>query len=190
MGQMISDAGVDVRNVVTAFAQYGFRKTSMEDIARATNLSRQSIYKKFGSKEACYHWALRAYMTGLYEQVFELLAQDSQSPLDTLQAAVDTMVGEGVEFSQIAHGAELLDAAMKAVEAVPGNLLEEYNERMAAFLLRYDMASSMAQGRELAHVVITASRGALLNAVTRQAFSDDMGRVLRTLFPRSRQVGH
>ncbi len=34
----------------------------MEEIARAVGLSRQSIYKKFGSKEACYTWALKTYM--------------------------------------------------------------------------------------------------------------------------------
>ncbi len=186
MTDAISDAGVDVRAVVTAFAQYGFRKTSMEDIARAANLSRQSIYKKFGSKEACYDWALRGYMTGLYKEVFAQLSRKTDTPLDTLRAAVDTMVGEGVEFSQIAHGSEMLDAAMKAVEAAPGDLRAEYTEHMAQFLLRYDLAANLKQGRDLAHVVITASRGALLNAVTRQAFSDDMERVLHTLFPDAR----
>ena len=73
--------GIDPKGIMMAFAQYGFRKTSMEDIARASDLSRQSIYKKFGSKESCYEQVLLAYMAGVYTELFRILEEASGAPL-------------------------------------------------------------------------------------------------------------
>ena len=38
------------KDMLATFAQYGFKKTSMADIARAMGISRQSVYKKFDQK--------------------------------------------------------------------------------------------------------------------------------------------
>src|ERR1700742_4595456 len=36
------------------FLRYGFKKTSMDDLARAANLSRQGLYLHFSTKEALF----------------------------------------------------------------------------------------------------------------------------------------
>ena len=50
------------RQVLRTFAVYGFKKTSMEDIAKAIGVSRQSVYKRFGNKKRCYAWVVDAYL--------------------------------------------------------------------------------------------------------------------------------
>jgi len=40
-----------VRGAATVFAQYGYHKTSMNDIIGASRVSRATVYKYFGSKE-------------------------------------------------------------------------------------------------------------------------------------------
>lgn len=177
-------SNVDPRKILTAFAQYGFRKTSMEDIAQAAGLSRQSIYKKFGSKESCYDWTLKAYMVGLYSEVFAALENDDCDPLTTLENVFDIIVGDAVVFANTAHGAELLDHSLSAAASLPENWPETYHDRLGAFLFQHGFAATQEHARDLAHALITASRGALINATTRQEFSQDMRRILTAVLPK------
>src|SRR5260370_3185505 len=41
------------------FARYGFRKASMDDIARSADISRQGLYLRFASKDALFRAAAR-----------------------------------------------------------------------------------------------------------------------------------
>src|ERR1700721_3126433 len=43
---------------VGVFARFGFRKTSMDDVARAAGVSRQGLYLSFASKEELFRRAL------------------------------------------------------------------------------------------------------------------------------------
>lgn len=183
MNDLPHDLGVNLRGVITAFAQYGFRKTSMEDIARAAGLSRQSIYKKFGSKEACYEAVLQAYMGSLYARVFATLHGESGQPVEVLGQVFDLMVGEAADYSLTPHGGEVLNDALAAAARMPDNPVEDYHRRLGDFLMRHGLVASEAQGIDMAHVLITASRGAMINATSRQDGADDMRRVLATIFP-------
>ncbi len=40
--------------IIAVFAHYGFRKTAMEDVAKAAGKSRQALYNRFGSKDAVF----------------------------------------------------------------------------------------------------------------------------------------
>ena len=62
------------------FARFGFRKTSMEEVARASHLSRQGLYLHFATKEQLFHAAVRhALETGLEAAVAQL--KDESLPL-------------------------------------------------------------------------------------------------------------
>ncbi len=43
---------------LAVFARHGFRKTSMEDVARAADISRQGLYLHFRDKEALFRAAI------------------------------------------------------------------------------------------------------------------------------------
>ena len=170
--------GVEPRDVIAAFAQYGFRKTSMEDIAKAVNLSRQSIYKKFGSKESCYTWALKTYMQTLYHNVFEILDKAEGAPKNVLEEVLISVVGDSVEIGHSQHGPELLEDALQAASADPENLPHRYEDKLSAYLLRQNLATSDAQAQDLAHVLVTATRGALIVAGSRDSYASDIRRIL------------
>jgi AcrR family transcriptional regulator len=178
-----STDGIDPRAVMLVFAQYGFRKTSMEDIARAANLSRQSIYKKFGSKEACYDAILRAYLANIYESVFTLFDTETEDPLHTLEQVFDTVSGDSLEFARTPHGTELMETALRAAASWPENWPQAYQDRLAGFLCRHGFAATEDRCADIAHVLITAARGALITAPTHQAFCDDMRRIFDIVLP-------
>lgn len=183
MISVASIPGVDPRAIMTAFAQYGFRKTSMEDIARAAGFSRQSIYTKFGSKDGCYDWALRAYMSTMYESVFAILDAEDEAPMQVLLETFDAINDAAFEFARTPHGTELLDEALRAAESWPENWPGVYRDKLSAFVQRHDLAPGTARSDDIAHLLITASRGALLHADTRAEFHTDMRRILCTVIP-------
>ncbi|MBO9410930.1 MULTISPECIES: TetR/AcrR family transcriptional regulator [unclassified Ruegeria] len=175
-------SGVNPRDVMTAFAQYGFRKTSMEDIARAVGLSRQSIYKKFGSKDACYSWSLVTYMQALYQNVFGILDEAKGDPIDVLATVLTSVVGDSVELAKTRHGAELLEDALKLSADQPENWPKVYVENLARFMSENGLAATPDRALDLAHLLVTSTRGALVVSTSRDEFSDDIHRILRTVF--------
>ena len=175
--------GIDPKSVMMAFAQYGFRKTSMEDIARATDLSRQSIYKKFGSKEACYDQVMLAYMSSTYADIFALLDDDSAPPPVILER-VFTRIGEdAVAFAKTLHGPELMEDALRTANTASECWPSMFQERLAQFFDTHGFARSPEHAEDIAFVMLKASRGSLIHAETVESYCADMHRVFQTIVP-------
>jgi AcrR family transcriptional regulator len=91
------------------FMRYGFRRTSMEDIARETGVSRASLYQHFRNKEEIF----RSLAERLHEQTLESVeaALKAEGRLsDRVRGALE---GKLVRFLDVVaespHGAELVD---------------------------------------------------------------------------------
>src|SRR5258707_8336224 len=67
---------------VGVFARYGFRKTSMDEVARAAGVSRQGLYLQFANKEELFRKALQH---SLHTQLATAIAALSNKP-DSLEA--------------------------------------------------------------------------------------------------------
>jgi len=57
-----------------AFTQFGFAKTSMEDIAKRANISRPLVYRKFKNKEEVLQAVFEDLFEGRYERVADVIA--------------------------------------------------------------------------------------------------------------------
>ena len=101
---------------LTQFSRYGFRRTSLEDIAKETGISRASIYSHFENKEEVF----RNLSASLHEQALgeaEAQLKGTQSHSQTL-VPISTRVASALlakidPFHKIlthsAHGSELAD---------------------------------------------------------------------------------
>ncbi len=91
------------------FAGYGFRRTSMEDIAAAAGVSRAALYLQFRNKEAIFRSLSEELHARALAEATAALAGDA--PLaERLRAGIEA---RSLRFVEIAygspHGAELLD---------------------------------------------------------------------------------
>ena len=92
-----------------AFATYGFRKTSMDDIARGAGMSRPAVYLHYKGKEDIFR--------SLVQQYYETTAQDLRAalerpgpPAEQLIRAFDAQLGEAMAaLLNSPHGLELFD---------------------------------------------------------------------------------
>lgn len=94
------------------FAQYGFRRTTMNDIAQAAGISRPALYLMFDNKEHLFH-ELSAYRINLALQATEAVLAKSGNVTEQFIEAL--MVFEKTYTEPVAnspHGEELTDVNM------------------------------------------------------------------------------
>mgnify|MGYP000223639584 CR=1 FL=1 len=92
-----------------AFRMYGFRRTSMEDVARGAGMSRAALYLHFKNKEDIFRSMVVAY----YAQAVAAarVALESEGSLaEVLLAAFQAQSGDGYrQMLESPHGEELMD---------------------------------------------------------------------------------
>lgn len=92
-----------------AFRQYGFKRTSMEDIAKGAGMSRAALYLHYRNKEDIFRSLTEGYYDLAVAQVSEALSRDLP-PAMALQLAFETQAGPVFEaLLSSPHGQELLD---------------------------------------------------------------------------------
>ncbi|WP_170558533.1 TetR/AcrR family transcriptional regulator [Ruegeria atlantica] len=92
-----------------AFATYGFRKTSMDDIARGARMSRPAVYLHFKNKEAIVTRLTEHYYAEKIAAVAAALTV-SGSVSDVLKDAVQAQTEGMAMILASPHGLEMLDA--------------------------------------------------------------------------------
>lgn len=172
-----------MKNILEAFAQYGFRKTSMEDLARASALSRQTLYKRFGSKEAIRDWALRSFCKSMVEETLGELKNIDQPPKQCLVAALDRWGGDHIGLvAHSPHGAELLEMAGKIFEGSPDDPVTQLEAALSRFLIDQKMVDNEQKADDAAYTMIISSKGLMLKALSSEEYRAGTSKVVEALF--------
>jgi AcrR family transcriptional regulator len=155
------------------FARYGYRKTSMEDVARAAAISRPGLYLLFGSKQELFTAAVtQALDQGLTAAAVTLA--DTARPLrERLLDAFDQWTGR-----YIGAMSREVDSMAEEYQELLGSAVAEYPRRFAA-LLNAALAASPDAARsagsaEVAQTLISTSIGIKHEVTTREAFMERM----------------
>ncbi len=134
------------------FSAYGFRKTSMDDIARAAGMSRPALYLHFKNKEAIFRALVESYYDEARRHVTAALAQEG--PLSQrLAQAFAAHGGETMEaMMSSAHGMELFEATMN----VAGDMIDQGESQLQGLYAEW-LREQEAQGA----VALTADADAM-----------------------------
>lgn len=143
-----------------AIAAYGYRRTSMEDIARLAGLSRTSLYLHFRSKEDVFRTLTARYFAQALLDMEAALNAPGQSVEDALFACFVAKDGKLMDVVLTTpHGAELMDAG---VSASP-DLVKTAGAKTAAVLCRWldarGLPPSLAPAQTLAETIVAALMG-------------------------------
>lgn len=111
------------------FLAYGYRRTTMDDIAGAAEISRPALYLVFRNKSAIYRALARNVVGQVLAAAEAAIAEDL--PLEEkLGRALRCALDVTDELAQSPHGAEILD--MK--NSLAGDIMAEARERMAGLV--------------------------------------------------------
>ncbi len=138
------------------FSRYGFRRTSMEDIAKETGVSRASLYSYFENKEEIF----RCLSAKLHERSLadaeRYLSGDAPGGLDLssrVEAALLARLAPFLEVvAQSAHGSEIYDESNRLC----GDLVLASSERFIATLTTVLSAAARAGEIDLKGAGLTA----------------------------------
>lgn len=114
------------------FAQYGFRRTAMNDIAKAAGISRPALYLMFENKEDLFRGVVLFRQSQGIDKAILILAGTGSiaERFNTSIIAFEKVFYEPV--AQSPHGAELMDASI----SIAADLMKKGQDRLEKSLAR------------------------------------------------------
>lgn len=168
-----------------AFATYGYRRTTMDDIAKGAGLSRSALYLHFRNKEDI----LRSLANRYFDEAHrDMIAAINQPNLTMEQSLLAAFMAKDGKFMQAVlttpHGQELMDAGF----SITGDLVKAGEARLvdalADWLARRNIPAGLGSAREVAETIITAVKGLKTSARDLEEYRAGQAR-LAALFARA-----
>ena len=154
----------------------------MSDLADAANVSRQTLYNRFSTKQAVLDWAVEGISAESEARALNALGATEMSPeVRIIRFFVEWL---GVHTSLIhksPHGVEIFEMS----KASQSSALEASHERcadaLAKVLTSEGITPSGEAGADLAFVLIMASKGLVIVSADEAAFEAGMTRIVRAV---------
>jgi AcrR family transcriptional regulator len=122
------------------FLRYGWKKTSMDDLARAAELSRQGLYLHFATKEELFKAVVLRMTSAMLNGARAALAREDLGVEERVLGAFQAVHGEKIGVSGLEHGDELIEAA----ESLVGPVVEELDREIISGIARVLKAAGVA----------------------------------------------
>ncbi|WP_164657901.1 TetR/AcrR family transcriptional regulator [Tropicibacter sp. Alg240-R139] len=156
-----------------AFATYGFRKTSMDDIARGAGMSRPALYQHYRNKEDI----CRSLVQHHYDKATTAVSEALNAPGSVTELLTAAMMKQGEGIAALLaspHGMELLDAsssmASDIVDVGEGALQKLYADWMTREVAKGRVHLS-GEAPEIAATLTTALKGVKSHAPDFEVYS-------------------
>lgn len=143
-----------------AFAAYGFRKTSMDDIARLAGMSRSALYLSYANKEDILQRLARTILEDSLQHMKRVLDADDGSPQEVLLAAFVAKDGRFVEaILNKPHARELVEDGLAATSQIVAEAESRISGLLAGWLARQGVPASIGTPEEVATSMVSALHG-------------------------------
>ena len=162
----------------SVFLRYGFKKTSMDDLARAAGLSRQGLYLHFPTKEALFKEAVQNLIAATRAAVRAALAREELDVEERILGAFEAAHAQAIGLPASGHMNELFETAAQLV----GPSVAEVEQGLVADVARVLRAAGVAatwkdagvSAKELAEHLQATSYGLKHQATTPAAYREGM----------------
>jgi AcrR family transcriptional regulator len=148
------------------FTRYGYRKTSIDNIAQAAQVAKRTVYLHFENKAAVF-LAILEYLGDQVRQRCSAAERAGGTAVDRLTGLLDAYFGMAFElFSKSEHMPELEETFSKLARARIDDLNTEYEGRLARFVRSLQKMGAIGgpprglNVEQLVHVLIRAAEGA------------------------------
>jgi AcrR family transcriptional regulator len=158
---------------LSVFTRYGYQKTSMEEVARAAQVSRQGLYLHFSTKEELFQAALESALEDSSSAALAAL-NDAKLPLEKrLVRTFDEWIGRYVGMMG-GSTSDLIEATVR----LSGAMLTQYEESFAESVTKAIRSSRLpaahrssgASARQLTEILLATARGLKHGSKSREEF--------------------
>jgi AcrR family transcriptional regulator len=151
------------------FARYGYKKASMEDVARSADISRPGLYFLFTSKQQLFQAAVTHALDGDVEVARRSLADTGRPLRDRLIEAFDLWTGR-----YVGPMAKEVAVLMETNPELLGPIVVEYPKRFLEMVTGAIAAESPAErvdvAQDMARTLLSTASGIKHEASTREEF--------------------
>jgi AcrR family transcriptional regulator len=166
-----------------AFLRYGFKKTSMDDVARAAGVSRQGLYLYFDTKELLFRESLQHLVSHLISNAHAVADDGNLSPRDRLLGAFEAVHCSAFHNASREDAVELLQSAQSAAGALLTQLERDLMEIAAALLAEAGVAKRWEVAgvtvAELSEQLLMSAKGIKASVDTLAAYRERMLTAIR-----------
>lgn len=173
-----------LNSALGVFLRFGFRKTSMDDLARALDLSRQALYSHFRNKDDLFRATLEHALATATRDAATKLGEPGVPLLERIARAYDEGLGR-----YIGIGSELADLH-EATLRLAADVMQRAEDEFRALVAEAIRSSGLPRiyeergisAEELAKTIDTLARGAKHGARSREEFGKQLREPLGVLF--------
>jgi AcrR family transcriptional regulator len=130
---------------MTLVLAYGFSRTTMDDIARAAEMSRPALYLLFRNKTEIYRAIAGQHLDQSVSRAEAILRQEGAFSDRMMSMIEECLIGMMRRIAESPHGAEILD--MKSTLA--GDIVSGWKQRLGALIAAAIEAEATANGLDL-----------------------------------------
>jgi AcrR family transcriptional regulator len=163
------------------FVRYGFRKTSMDDVARAADMSRQGVYFHYPTKEALFEATLGRLVERALLSCRAALSDEKLELHDRLLNAFVAMLGS----SDLDATSELLEAAqarsMNTVINVDVEIIAELAKAIASSPATAAWLDRGVSPHDLGQLLMNTSYGLKYQRVSYEEYIAQMQKTISTI---------
>lgn len=176
---------ISADSFLATFARLGFRKASMEDLARAAGVSRQALYNRFGSKTALVDWTMKLLVDRSLAEALRSLDNPGATLAARLLAALDAWAGQHMTMLRASpHGVEV--AVMVAPE--PGEAVRSAERKlvaaMAQTIRRSGPGALVSRAGSMAQALCWTAKGLVHAAPDHASFRRELELIVGALLAR------
>jgi len=166
-----------------AFLRYGFKKTSMDDVARAAGVSRQGLYLYFDTKDLLFTEALQHLVSHLISNAHAVAEDGNLSLRDRLLGAFEAVHCSAFQSASREDAFELLHSAQSADGALLVQLERDLMGIAAALLAEAGVADRWEEAgvtvAELSEQLLMSAKGIKASVETLDAYRERMLTAIR-----------
>ena len=152
-----------LKAAVKVFFQFGYRKTSMDDVAAAAKVSRQTLYLQFLNKEQLFRAALENVTEQMLVLIRRLAGNQNGSVEQTLIGVFEILCGDSLALSSQVNIAELPAVARSQEESIVSRFEADVLSVIADILTQAGTAARWERhgigAHELARQLLDTSAG-------------------------------
>ena len=167
-----------LKAATAVFLRYGFKKTSMDDVAQAAGISRQGLYLYFDTKDLLFREALQHLVSHLISTAHAVAEDGNLSLRDRLVGAFEAVHCSAFHNASREDALELLQSAQSAAGAL---LVQSERDLMgiaAALLTEAGVADRWEQAgvtvAELSEQLLMSAKGIKTSVDTLAAYRERM----------------
>lgn len=161
------------------FASYGFKRTSMDDIAKAAGVSRPALYQSFSNKVDIYTAIVTSFCNSVQLE-WQNIVQSDRSAVERLSAVFKIAVVEPhAMMENMPHGEEIIGLKHDFAQDV----FEDFNAKLHAVFVEILMSAETSEefSNDLANMLTQAVAGMKANGLSSSELDAGFDALLRVV---------